>query len=162
VNKSENRRGDGFITAVAVGGFLIVVGLVFALNPDLWQRIVNFFNDITTARFPFGGATSSIALPAPENPFAHIALYNAVFQFDMGFGVVQLLVLALRVWTRSRINRVAESLGDVIFWLGAALLVNIFLLKGTQDGWFEYWAALIIVVGISFIGRGLVYFVKRK
>ena len=162
MNKSENRRGDGFITAVAVGGFLIVVGLVFALNPDLWQRIVNFFNDITTARFPFGGATSSIALPAPENPFAHIALYKAVFQFDMGFGVVQLLVLALRVWTRSRINRVAESLGDVIFWLGAALLVNIFLLKGTQAGWFEYWAALIIVVGISFIGRGLVYFVKRK
>ena len=162
MNKSENRRGDGFITAVAVGGFLIVVGLVFALNPDLWQRIVNFFNDITTARFPFGGATSSIALPAPENPFVHIALYNAAFQFDMGIGVVQLLVLGLRVWTRSRINRVAESLGDVIFWLGAALLVNMFLLKGTQAGWFEYWAALIIVVGISFIGRGLVYFVKRK
>jgi hypothetical protein len=156
------RHRDGFITAVAFGGFLIIVGLVFAMNANLWQNINDFFGDITTRTFPFGGPTSSIALPAPEHPAAHISLYNALFQFDVAFGVLQLLILALRVGVRSRINRISETAGNAIFWLGAAGLVNTFLLTGTLSGWFQYWAALIIIVGVSLITRAFVYFVKRR
>lgn len=163
MKRSEvNISADSFTTAIAVGGFFIAVGLVFALNQHLFEAIVNFFKDITLEAVPLGAASSNTVLPAPENPFNHIALYNAVFQFDIAFGIVQLFVFGLRVWARLRINRIAEALGDTFFWLGAATLVNFFLLKGTLVGWFEYWAALIIVIGVSFIARALVYFVKRK
>jgi hypothetical protein len=158
----ERRHEDGFITALAFGGFLIILGSVFALNPGLWQKATDFLNGITTATFSFGGANSNIALPAPLNPEDHIGLYNALIQFDVAFGVFQLLILALRVRVHSRINRIAETLGNAVFWLGAAVLVNIFLLTGTFSGWFEYWAALIALVGISLIARAIVHFAKRK
>ncbi len=161
-NREIHTRNDGIITAVAFGGFLIIVGLVFAMNSGLWQGITNFFNNITTRSFPVGNTTSNTMLPAPVNPAGHNALYNAVFQFDVAFGILQLLILGLRIWMRSRISRIAETLGNAVFWLGAAGLVNVFLLTGTLNGWFEYWTALIVVVGVSFVARATVYFLKRK
>jgi hypothetical protein len=160
-NKEVHKQGDGFITALAFGGFLIIVGLIFAITPDLWQRITDFFNGFTTARFPFGSDTSSIVLPAPVDPAAHKVLYTALLQFDVAFGILQVAILGLRVWMHSKTSRIAETLGNAVFWLGAAVLVNIFLLTGTVSGWFEYWAALIVIVGVSFIARATVHFAKK-
>jgi hypothetical protein len=87
---------------------------------------------------------------------------TALLQFDVAFGILQVFVLALRLWTRSTIRRISETLGNAVFWLGAAVLVNTFLLAGTLSGWFQYWAALIIVVGVSLVTRGLVYFAKKR
>jgi hypothetical protein len=91
-----------------------------------------------------------------------MVLYNAVFQFDVAFGVLQLVILGLRVWVRSVTRRISETVGNAVFWLGAAILVNMFLLTGTLTGWFEYWAALIMLVGLSIVARALVYFARRK
>jgi hypothetical protein len=157
----ERHEHDGLITAVAFGGFLIIVGLVFALTPSLWQNIVDFFSDLTVTRVPYGGSTSNVVLPAPANPAAHQTLYAALLQFDIAFGVLQLLILALRLGAHSSVPRIAETLGNAVFWLGATFLVNALLLAGTLSGWFTYWAALIVVVGVSMIARALVYFVKR-
>ena len=79
----------------------------------------------------------------------------------MAFGVLQVFILGLRVWVHSRTRRIAETLGHAVFWLGAAVLVNMFLITGTLSGWFEYWAALIILVGVSFIARAIVHFAKK-
>ena len=157
----EEHRHDGFITALAFGGFLIIVGLIFTLTPDLWQKIIDFFNSVTTTSFPFGGPTSTISLPAPADPAAHKALYTALLQFDVAFGVLQVIILGLRIRVHSRTRRIAETLGNAVFWFGAAILVNVFLLTGTLDGWFEYWAALIVVVGVSLIARAIVYFARK-
>jgi hypothetical protein len=158
----EKRHDSGFITAVAFGGFLIIVGVLFASTPNLWQNITYFFGHITNYAFPSGSSSSQIILPAPSNPAAHNALYTALLQFDVAFGILQVFVLALRLWTRSTIRRISETLGNAVFWLGAAVLVNTFLLAGTLSGWFQYWAALIIVVGVSLVTRGLVYFAKKR
>jgi hypothetical protein len=153
----EKRHDNPLITAIAFGGFFIVLGLVFAMNPNLLQKIGDFFGDLTTRAIQFIG----IALPAPANPDAHQVLYNAVLQFDVGIGILQVIILALRLAFQSRLHRVAETVGNLVFWFGAAFLVNTFLLTGTLSGWFQYWAALIVVVGVSIIARGIVHFAKH-
>jgi hypothetical protein len=159
----SHQRGhwEGTITALAFGGFLIIVGLVFVLTPNLSHDITAFFNDIITTPLPLGSSTSNIMLPAPASPAAHNALYSAVMRFDIGIGILQVLILALRLQVKSWTRRVAETVGNLVFWFGAAILVNEFLLMGTLKGWFEYWGALIVVVGISLVARAIVHFARR-
>jgi hypothetical protein len=157
----EKRHDNSLITPLAFGGFLIIVGVIFASTPNLWHDITYFFDHMTTSPLPSGSSSSQIILPAPLNPEAHSGLYTALLQFDIAFGILQLVILGLRLWTRSTIRRISETLGNAVFWLGAAVLVNAFLLAGTLSGWFQYWAALIIVVGVSLVARALVYFIKK-
>ena len=160
-NQDTRGHGDGIITAIAFGGFLIIVGLLFVLTPDLWQKITDFFNSFTTKAVPLGSSTSNVMLPAPADPAAHQVLYNAVMQFDIAFGILQVFIFGLRMFAHSKTRRLAETLGNAVFWLGSAVLVNVFLLAGTLSGWFEYWAAIIVLVGVSLIARAIVHFVKR-
>lgn len=160
-NHSRNRwLSDGVITAIAFGGFLVIVGVLFAVTPNLWQAVVDFFDNITTRTVPYSGA-GNFVLPAPRNPAAHSTLYNALFQFDLAFGALQVFILILRIGARSKVRRIAETFGNVVFWFGAAFLVNSLLLVGTLTSWFEYWAALVIVVGISIVARGVIHLIKR-
>ena len=138
----------------------MIVGLVFALNHNLWKQINAFFSNGTTSTFP-AGSNSNVALPAPANPASNLDLYRSVLQFDVGMCILQVVILALRLQMHSRVGRIAETLGNLVFWSGAALLVNQFLLAGTLAGWFEYWAALIMIIGVSLVARALVYFAKK-
>ncbi len=160
-NWERRFHGDGWITAVAFGGFLVIVGLLFVLTPNLWHNITSFFDDITTRPLPFGGPDSTISLLAPLHPGDHQQVYNALLQFDIAFGILQIVILGLRFGYHSHTRRIAETLGNAVFWLGAAIVVYIFLLQGTLESWFEYWAALIVVVGVSFVARAVVHFAKR-
>ncbi len=160
---SQNSRGnwsfsEGLITALAVGGFLIILGLV-AFTPSIAQNTNTFISDQTTVTSHFGSST--VNLPAPAHPSEHIEFYSAVINFLLGIGILQIVILGLRLWVKSPIRRISQSVGDLIFWLGAAVVANVFLLTGTLNGWFQFWSALIIIIGVSLIGRFFVYFVKR-
>jgi hypothetical protein len=155
--RRENRYAEGIITAIAFGGFLVIIGVLFALTPNLWQNITAFFGNLTTAAFPFGGPNSTISLIAPANPAAHKALYTSLLQFDVAFGILQIVILALRIQIRSQIRRIAEAVGNAVFWIGAVFMVNTFLLLGTLTSWFQYWGALIVIVGVSMVARAIVY-----
>jgi len=163
-NETKKSRSlhEGLITAIAIGGFLILIGLVFSLNPNLTDRISDFFSNITSTTYPLDSSTSTIYLPAPIYPEAHSALYSALLQFDLGLGILQIIILALRLFYRSQTDKIAETVGNMIFWFGGAVLVSTILQVGTLQSWFEYWSALIIIVGISLIARAAVYFAKRK
>jgi hypothetical protein len=158
----ENRYQEGIITAIAFGGFFIIIGLLFVLTPNLWGNVTNFFDHMTNATYQFGSPGSTVALPAPAQPGAHQVLYTAFLQFCVALGILQLAILGLRIRARSRIGKVSETVGNAVFWLGAAFTVNTFLLIGTLEGWFQFWAALLVMVGVSFIARGLIYFVKKR
>ena len=160
--KKSRPLHEGLTTAIAIGGFLILIGLVFSLNPNLTDRISDFFSNITSTTYPLDSSTSTIYLPAPTYPEAHSALYSALLQFNLGFGILQIIILALRLFYRSQTDKIAETVGNLIFWFGAAALVSTVLQVGTLQSWFEYWGALIVIVGISFIARAIVYFAKRK
>ena len=150
---------EGLITALAVGGFLIILGVVFALTPGIADKTNTFFNDLTTVTRNLGSST--INLPAPAHPAEHLDFYTAVMNFILGVGILQIVILALRLAVHSRIRRIAQSVGDLIFWLGAAVAANVFLLAGTLSGWFQFWAVLIVLIGVSLIARALVYLVGR-
>jgi hypothetical protein len=153
---------EGLITALAIGGFFIILGSVFAFTPGIVKNSNLFFSDLTTVKFPFGSPGSTVSLLAPAHPAVHQDFYTAVMNFLIGVGVLQIVILALRLAVHSRIRRIAQSVGDLIFWLGAAIVANVFLLTGTHNGWFQFWSSLIVLIGLSLIGRFFVYLVGRQ
>jgi hypothetical protein len=156
----ERALHDGVITALAVGGFFIIVGVVFGLTPGIAGKIGDFFRDLTGVTYP--AINGSIFLPAPANPAAHFDLYSAVFNFMLAVGVLQIVILAARLWVHSPIRKIAETVGNTVFWIGGAVVANVYLLAGTLTGWFTFWPSLIILAGASLIAQFFVYLVNRN
>jgi hypothetical protein len=153
---------EGLITALAIGGFFIILGSVFAFTPGIVQKSNAFFSDLTTVSFPFGSPGSTVSLLAPGQPAEHKGFYTAVINFLLGVGVLQTVILALRLYVKSPIRRIAETVGNLIFWLGAAVMANVFLLSGALSGWFQFWSALIVLIGVSLIAQFFVYLAGRQ
>jgi hypothetical protein len=151
---------EGLITALAIGGFFILLGLVFALTPGISQKTNTFFSDLTIVTYSLG-SSSTVNLPAPASPAAHLDFYTALTIFLLGVGILQIVILALRLCAKSPIRRISETVGNLIFWLGAAAMANIFLLTGTLNGWFQFWSALIVFIGASLIARFFVHLLRR-
>jgi hypothetical protein len=151
---------EGLITALAVGGVFIILGAVIAFTPEIVQKTNAFFSDLTTVTYPLGSGT--VNLPAPAIPAEHIGFFTAVMNFILGVGILQIVILALRLGVRSPIRRIAETVGNLVFWLGGAVVANVFLLAGTVTGWFQFWSWLIILIGFSLIARFGVYFTNRS
>jgi hypothetical protein len=151
---------EGLITALAIGGFFIILGLVFAFTPGIAEQTSNFFSDLTTQTYALNGA-STLNLWGPAHLASHQGFYSAVINFFIGVGVLQIIILAMRLVFHSWIRRIAQSVGDMIFWLGAAIVASFFLLEGTLNGWFQFWASLLVLIGLSLIARFFVYSVSR-
>jgi hypothetical protein len=148
---------EGLITALAVGGFFIIVGFVIVSTPNIINGASDFFSDITTRQI--GG--SSIFLPAPAHPAQHITGFTALMNLFLGVGVLQIVILMLRLAFRSPFKRISETVGNLVFWLGGAAVGNVFLLTGTLNGWFQFWSALIMLVGVSLVVRFLIDLATR-
>lgn len=104
---------EGLITALAVGGFLVILGAVFGLTPGIPQKIGIFFTDLTGVPYP--SASSQFFLPAPSNPAEHLDVYGAVSSFAVGISILQAVILVLRLNFRSPINKIAETIGNLFF-----------------------------------------------
>ena len=152
---------EGLITALAVGGVFIIIGLVFVLTPNLVDKANTFFLDLNTVNYSLGN-NSTLSLPAPIHPAQHLDFFTAVMNFLLAVGILQIIILAARLAVHSRIGKIAETVGNLIFWLGGAAVANVFLLAGTLTGWFSFWALLIVFVGVSLVARGLVHFAGRS
>ena len=153
---------DSIISAVSVGAVFILLGLVFvlALPNNLWDKTIAFFTNFTSRNVP---GTTGFVLPAPANPGMHAVFYTAVFQFSVGIAFLEVLTLALRVAFGSPIRRIAETVGNLIFWFGAAYLDQAYLNSSTTlNSWFTFWALLLVVLGFSIIVRGLVLLARRR
>ena len=149
---------EGILSAVSVGAVFILIGLIFVATPGLWEKIVSFFNDFTTTQVPGMG----ISLPAPAVPAAHAQLYVAVSQFSVGLVILEILLVAMRLIARSPTRRLAQEVGNLVFWLGAAYLISTLLNNTTTLSiWFGFWAGILVVLGLSLIARALVLLAKR-
>ena len=159
--KPRNRHiYEGLITALAVGGFFIILGFVIVSSPNIIDGTFDFFSDITFQHFPLGGS-STLSLPAPAHPAQHITIFTALMNLFLGVGILQIVILALRLAFRSPLKRISETVGNLVFWLGGAVVGNVFLLTGTLQGWFQFWSMLIILVGASLIARFFVHLTRR-
>jgi hypothetical protein len=152
--------GESIISAISVGAVFILIGLIFilALPNSLWDSTIGFFTSLTGDVVPGIG----IILPAPTNPGGHAVFYTAVFQFSLGLTFLQILVLLLRFGFVSRIPKLAETVGNLVFWIGASYLAYTYLNSSTTlKTWFAFWAGIIIVLGMSIVARAAVRLAKR-
>jgi hypothetical protein len=149
---------EGLISAISVGAVFILIGVIYINTPDLWGKIGDFLGSFTSTTV----ANTGLTLPAPQVPAAHAVLYGAVFQFSLGISILTILLLALRLLLHSPIGKTAETVGNLVFWLGASYLVTTYLNSATNiSTWFVFWASVLMIGGLSLIARGFVLLAKR-
>jgi hypothetical protein len=154
------KKKESLITALWVGSVFIILALVYYINlsANLWDGLVNFFTSLTLAPLPSTG----ISLPAPLNPSGYVNLYTAAFQFCLGIGVLEIVILALRVGMHSPVSRKAETIENIVFWLGTSFLTVTYLERITlATEWFVFWAGIIFIFGLALLARAIVVLATR-
>jgi len=153
--KSASILGESIFTAISVGFFFLLVGIIFVITPNLFDKILDFFKDFKLVDI----RNSNWVLPAPASADNHLLVYQAVAQFSFALGVFQLVILALRFFATSAWEKRAETVGNLVFWLGAGFLIQTFLLETTQ--WFVFCSTIIMLIGVSLIARAIVMAAER-
>ena len=159
---------EGVFSAISVGVFFVLVGMIFVTRPGLYSGLQNFFN--TSAWTNRTISNTTITVPVPLDPGAHTEVYNAVLEFCLAWGFFQILILAFRFIVPSPRRRTAATISSVVFWFGAAYLINTYLNATTtitditqrQNNWFIFWAAIIVLLGVVLIVRAIALAVMRK
>jgi len=153
--KSPRQYREDLFTAISVGFFLLLVGILFIINPDLFGSVVDFFKDFKLVDVP----NTNIMLPAPQSPQLHLTIYQAARQLSIALGVFQVVILALRFVFPSSWGKRSETVGSFVYWVGASFLIQYFLVESTQ--WFAFWSTIIILAGVSIIARAVVMAATR-
>ena len=154
------RISEGLFSAISAGFFLLLIGVIFVTTPSLSQGIVDFFKDFTlNVAVPH---LSGVFVPVPEHLAQHTVVYTAAGQFSLVWGIFQIVILALRFMAGLNRGKTTETAGHVVFSLGAAYLIDLLLTRsmltgiGALENWFVFWAAVIVLLGVSLIVRGVI------
>jgi hypothetical protein len=163
IQSLTEKRKESLFTAIYLGALFILIALIYFVHlpSNLWNEIVDFFSTLTLAEVPGTG----IGLPAPSNPSASnlISLYGAAFQFALGIGILEIAILVLRVLLHSSVARKAETVENIVFWLGTSYLITTYLVNMTLSSeWFVFWAGIILLFGLSLIARAFVLIANAK
>ncbi len=146
---------EGLFTAISVGFFLLLVGTLFVITPNLFDKILDFFKGFDLVDVP----NTDITFLAPEFPNNQSLVYQAARQFSIALGVFQIVILALRFVIPSSWGKRSETVGTFVYWAGAAVLIQLFLIENTQ--WFIFWSTIIMIAGVSLIARAVVMAISR-
>lgn len=157
-NKKSPILGESVITAISIGFFLVLVGILFVITPNLFGEITDLLSDFKLVEVV---PNSDVIFPGPESPSAFSVVYVSAAQFSFALGVFQIVILALRFFISSTWQKRAETVGNLVFWLGTGFLIQSFLIETTQ--WFVYWSSVIMMIGVSLIARaGFMAVARRK
>jgi hypothetical protein len=152
-----SKHYEGILSAISVGFFLILIGTMFVTTPGLLDKVVTFLSHFNVVQV----GNTNIYVPAPEHLVDHIDVYLATREFSLVWGVFLIAMLGARFLLDSPLRRKAQNIGDIVFWLGATYLIQTFLVAPTQTlvidvtKWFEFWAAVIMFIGVSLIARAI-------
>lgn len=163
---------DSLFGAVSVGFFLLLVGLLFVTVPGLYKDIITFTQDFKGTLVPH----MQVNITAPRYSGIHLTSYSTVYsaaeQFSLVWAVFLSALLVARIVLGARLRRKAQNLGDVVFWFGTAYLIQTLLINPINNPintgsdlvkyWFEFWPAIIILIGISLIARATFLAVARR
>ena len=156
---ADNKK-ESLLTAIYIGSIFIVLAVIYIVHlpSSLWDRIVEFFMSLTLSPVP----TTGIVLPAPSVPSAHGELYLAGFQFAIAIGVIEIVVLILRILLNSPVSRKAETIENIVFWLGSSYLIITYLANMTIAAeWFVFWAGIVLIFGLALLSRAFILLAKR-
>lgn len=149
---------EGLLSALSAGFFFVLVGAIFVTTPNLLDKIFAFFRDFDIVRVP----NTSIRLPAPASPWAHSGVYSALALFSFVWSLFQIVVLVLRFIVYSPLSKKTETVGNLVFWLGANFLIRSFLNETTTPRtWFTFWTTIVMLLGVSMIVRAIILAVQR-
>jgi len=115
---------EWLFSAVSVGSILILFGLIYLVYPgNLIDDAIKFTYNFTLTELP----STNISLPIPVSLASNVYLYNAVFEFCIGVGFIESIILALRVMFNSQPRRIAETVGNIVAWFGSSYLSTLSL-----------------------------------
>ena len=132
---------------VSFGFFLLLIGVIWVITPNLFQEVVDFFKDFKLEKEIF----PNVFLPAPAH--RHPIVYTALARFCFVFGLFQIVILVLRFFFRESLDKVAGAFSGVVFWLGVGFVSN--LLAAGAIGWFGFLGWFIVFGGLSLVVRSL-------
>jgi hypothetical protein len=153
---------EWMFAAISAGFFFILVGMIFVTRPGLYDGLRTFFNGSEWTNTTVGN--TNITFPVPANPgsSAHVEVYTAAFEFSLAWALFQILILALRFFVDSPQRRKARTISSAVFWLGTAYLISTYLNSvTTNQTWFIFWAAIVVLLGLSLIVRAIALAVLR-
>jgi hypothetical protein len=167
-----HRHYEGILSAISAGFFLILVGTLFLTTSSLIHDLNTFLGHFNVVQI----GNTNIQVPAPQhlgdNLDAVQNVYLAARQFSLVWGVFLIAILGARFLLDSPLRRKAENVGDIVFWLGATYLIQTFLVapiqaSGVVDSeiamnWFEFWAGVIMFIGVSLIARAIFLAAARE
>ena len=156
----SDKKKESLLSAIYIGSVFIILALVYYIHisDNLWEGLIDFFTTLTLATVPSTG----ISLPAPANPAAHINLYTTAFHFTLGIGILEIIILFLRLRLHSPVSRIAETIENLVFWLGTSYLIVAYLMNiRLQTEFFVFWAGIILMFGLALLARAFVLLAKR-
>lgn len=152
----SKEHADTLLGAVTAGAFFVLLGLVFVTTPNLFNRVIDFFNGFQITRVT-DIPTIGIYLPAPIHPAAHTVVYQAGQTFSYVWAGILVFILVLRYIFHSSIRTKADNFGDIVFWSVTGYLIGTMLNHTTTiTTWFAFWAEIIILIGVSLVTRAVV------
>ena len=147
------RYREGLLSAISVGFFFILAGTIFITTPNLPEKAMDFFQNFEVVRV----ASSQVYLPAPISPSAYVTIYQAVGLFSLLWAFFEIAMLIIRVFAGSPLRKKVDGTSNVAFWLGAYYLIGLFLDETvTTRGWFAFWAAIIVLMGVTLLIRAAI------
>jgi hypothetical protein len=154
-NKTPRKYQEGLFSAISGGFFLLLIGTLFIITPNLFDKIINLFGDFQLVDVP----NTDVIFFGPELPRSHLIVYQVIGQISIAVCIFQIVILLLRFIIPSSWEKRSETVGNFVYWGGAAFLTQLFLVENTQ--WFVFWSTLIIIVGVSLIVRASVMAISR-
>jgi hypothetical protein len=170
----SQRRREGLLSAVSAGFFLVLIGLLFVVKPNLYNDTVTFFNNFNVTS---AVSNTQVLLPAPDPERsttnstvreANLSVYSAVQQFSLGWGIFLIALLVIRFVSRSSWRREARNISDIVFWFGTAYLIQGWLINSTSNNtyltqtWFEFWSMVLVLLGTSLVVRAMCLAAVRR
>jgi len=141
MTRSERRsEGEDRLSLASFGFFLVLIGAITLITPNYYNEFSAFFRDFHLVK-----VAPNIFLPAPKS--SHRVVYTAAMEFCVAYGLFQIAILVFRFALRDPVNRKAETVSGIVFWLGAGYLLSILLAENI--GWFAFLAGLVIFLGLA-------------
>ena len=66
---------EGLFSAISGGFFLLLVGILFIITPNLFDNLLNFFGDLQLVDVP----NTDVVFLRPEFPRLHLTVYQVVW-----------------------------------------------------------------------------------
>jgi len=126
-HKLSPRSREGVLSAISVGFFFVLAGTTFIMTPHLYDSFVAFSRNFNIVQVP----NTQLFFFAPTTPDVHTTVYTATLQFGIIWSLFQIAFLMLRLAAHSPLAKKAETLSNMIFWIGTSYLVYAMLNEAT-------------------------------